>query len=78
MRRNLINLVEVPYEFVTQRMTQGKYQPSYLSKLLEHSNMKPSPDEQYLAKWSSASLYGAGADTVRPNNGVPSVIVSHD
>lgn len=63
-RKTLTDLVEKPYAFVRQQMAQGKNEPSYLSKLLENNNGNLSPEEDFVAKWSAASLYAGGADTV--------------
>jgi hypothetical protein len=63
-RETLADLVEKPYAFVRQQMAQGKNEPSYLSKLLENNNGNLSTEEDYAAKWSAASLYAGGADTV--------------
>jgi hypothetical protein len=63
-RKTLMDLVEKPYAFVRQQMTQGNNEPSYLSKLLENNNGNLSTEEDFVAKWSAASLYAGGADTV--------------
>lgn len=57
-------MVDKPYEFVKQRMKRGDAETSYLSKLLEKNDGNLSPEESFVAKWTSASLYGGGADTV--------------
>jgi hypothetical protein len=56
-------MAERPYAFVRQRMLQGEYGPSYLSKLLETSGLNPNPEDEFIAKWSAVSMY-AGTDTV--------------
>jgi hypothetical protein len=63
-RKTLTDLVEKPYAFVRQQMAQGKNEPSYLSKLLENNNGNLSTEDDFVAKWSAASLYAGGADTV--------------
>jgi hypothetical protein len=46
-------------------MASGKYKPSYLSNLFETQGVpKPGSEEELIAKWSAASLYTGGADTV--------------
>lgn len=64
-RENLENVAERPYKFVQKCMDRGKYEASYLSNLFE-ANGYPSPgsEEETIAKWTSASLYTGGADTV--------------
>jgi cytochrome P450 len=42
-------------------MAQGAIEPSYLSKLLQKGNLDSEQD--FVAKWSAASLYAGGADT---------------
>lgn len=59
-----MDLAEKPYAFVKQQMAQGKTEPSYLSKLLEKDDGNITPEEDFVAKWSAASLYSGGADTV--------------
>jgi len=55
-RKTLTDLVEKPYAFVRQQMAQGKNEPSYISKLLANNNGNLSPEEDFVAKWSAASL----------------------
>lgn len=58
----LTDVIEKPYAFVKHQMAQGKHKTSFLSHLLEAG--VPSPEEEFTHKWSSLSLYTAGADTV--------------
>ncbi|KAL5501294.1 hypothetical protein ACEPAH_8554 [Sanghuangporus vaninii] len=60
-RKTVTELIEKPYEFVKQQMTKGTNEASYLSKLLEKGNL--SPEEDFVAKMTAASLYSGGADT---------------
>ncbi|EJC98989.1 cytochrome P450 [Fomitiporia mediterranea MF3/22] len=60
-RKVLTELTEVPYAFVKQQMAAGTAALSYTSALLEKGNI--SPDEEFIIKWSAASLYAGGADT---------------
>lgn len=53
-----------PYAFVQKKMARGSYKPSYLSRLLEKDNPQPGSEEELVARWSAASLYGGGSDTV--------------
>ncbi|GES60447.1 cytochrome P450 [Aspergillus terreus] len=52
-----------PYAFVQKQMARGSYKPSYLSRLLEKDNPQPGSEEELVARWSAASLYGGGSDT---------------
>jgi len=63
-RKSLMDAANKPYDFAKQQMAQGTNKPSYISKLLARSNGMPSPDEESVAKWSAATLYAAGAETV--------------
>ncbi|KKA21750.1 Cytochrome P450 oxidoreductase OrdA-like protein [Rasamsonia emersonii CBS 393.64] len=60
-RKVFIDLAERPYAFVKQQMKQGINEPSYVSQLLEQGNLDE--EEEFVIKWSSASLYGGAADT---------------
>lgn len=62
-RKTVTDLVERPYAFVKQQMAQGKYEPSFVSQLLDKGNLDP--EEEFNIKYSAGSLYGGGADTVR-------------
>jgi hypothetical protein len=63
-RGTLTDLAERPYAFVRHQMARGKHEPSYVSKLFEQGNLNLSPEEDFVAKWTAASLYSGGADTV--------------
>lgn len=63
--KNVITFSDKPYEFVRQRMAQGDLEPSFLSQLLEVSRFERGSDEEVVVKWSAASLYAGGSDTVR-------------
>lgn len=60
--RTVFELKEKPYVLVKHQMAQGKYQSSFLSALLEEG--ESNAEEASVNKWSAASLYSAGADTV--------------
>lgn len=65
-KKNVTDAVEKPYAFVRQQMAEkGKdaYEESLLSRLLEEKDTL-SFEEDHVAKWSAASLYTGGADTV--------------
>lgn len=58
-------IADRPYAFVKARMASGKYKPSYLSNIFETQGVpKPGSEEELIVKWSAASLYTGGADTV--------------
>jgi hypothetical protein len=63
-RKTLTDLVERPYALGKQRIGHGMGETSYLSYILENTNVKPGSEEEFVAKWSSMSVYGGGADTV--------------
>lgn len=64
-KKNLEDVADRPYKFVQKCMESGRYEASYLSNLFK-ANGCPSPgsEEETIAKWTSASLYTGGADTV--------------
>ncbi|KAF8211494.1 cytochrome P450 [Mycena galopus ATCC 62051] len=57
----LNQLVEQPYNFVKHQMATGTAPVSFTSTLLEPKQL--TAEEEFDIKWSSASLYSAGADT---------------
>ncbi|PFH50869.1 hypothetical protein AMATHDRAFT_60362 [Amanita thiersii Skay4041] len=61
-RATLEEMVERPFQFVKQQMETGVAKPSFAAKLLENEACLTN-DEIHDIKWSSASLYSAGADT---------------
>lgn len=64
--KNLENVANQPYEFVRKQMEAGKYEPSYLSNLFNAGGYPAAgTEEELVAKWTAASLYTGGADTVR-------------
>lgn len=64
-KKNLENVMNIPYAFVRQRMDSGKFQPSYLANLFKASGYPPVGSEaELVAKWTAGSLYTGGADTV--------------
>lgn len=57
--------VNKPYAYVRKQMEAGEHKPSYLSKLFEASGYpQAGTEEEMVAKWTSASIYAGGADTV--------------
>lgn len=63
-KANLDSVVDIPYAFVKQQMEDGKYEPSYLSNIFEKGYPAAGTEEELIAKWTAASLYTGGADTV--------------
>lgn len=45
-------------------MAQNGCDPSFLSQLLGDAQCESGSDEESVIKWSAASLYAGGADTV--------------
>ena len=65
-RNTLLNTIEKPYRFVEEQMSRGTYAPSYVASLLEEDTSQWTAEEEHAAKWTAASLYLGGADTVCP------------
>lgn len=64
-KKNLEDVAEKPYAFVKNRMRSEKFEASYLSDLFKQNGCpSPGTEEDIVAKWTSASLYTGGADTV--------------
>lgn len=64
-RKNVTAFSDIPYAFVKEQMRTGRFVPSFLSNLLESSDLEPGSEEENTVKWSAGSLYAGGADTVR-------------
>ncbi|KAL9122563.1 MAG: hypothetical protein Q9187_000877 [Circinaria calcarea] len=64
-KQTLHTLVDAPYNFVKQQIRQGNNDPSFVSSLLENSgpSLTLPPEEDFIARWSAASIYTGGADT---------------
>ncbi|THH33233.1 hypothetical protein EUX98_g1008 [Antrodiella citrinella] len=60
-RKTADEVITVPYNLVKEHMKAGTAVPCYLSDILEDANI--SPEEEDALKYSSASVYAAGADT---------------
>lgn len=64
-KKDLENTADIPYEFVQERMKAGNFEPSYLSNLFKADGYPAAgTEEELVAKWTAASLYAGGADTV--------------
>lgn len=58
-KATLTELVEKPLRFAKKQMANKQHSPSYVSELYEKD------DDEFTIKWTAATLYAAGADTVR-------------
>ncbi|KAI8178409.1 O-methylsterigmatocystin oxidoreductase [Colletotrichum sp. SAR 10_77] len=58
---DIFPLSEKPYAFVKHQMAQGKDTSSFVSHLIRDGGL--TPEEDFVTKWSAASLYTGGADT---------------
>lgn len=56
-------LIEKPHEFTKQQMARGVARPSLTQQLLDEHKGVPTPEEEFIIKWSAAGVYGGGADT---------------
>jgi hypothetical protein len=64
-KKNLENTADIPYEFVQESMKAGNFKSSYLSNLFKVEGYPTAgSEEEIVAKWTAASLYTGGADTV--------------
>lgn len=62
---DLAGLADRPYAFVKAQVDGGQYKPSYLANILHARIPAKGSEEETVAKWTAASLYTGGADTVR-------------
>jgi hypothetical protein len=62
----LHTLVEVPYNWAKQRIQHGDTNESFVTGLVQEkgSNLHLSEYDEYIARWSAASIYTGNADTV--------------
>jgi hypothetical protein len=64
-REQLVGIADRPYAFVKAQMESGKHKPSYLSNIFSTQGVpEPGSEKETIAKWTAASLYTGGADTV--------------
>ena len=56
-------LIERPYAFAKRQIARGEARPSLALHLLEEHKNAPTPEEEYIIKYSTAAVYGGGADT---------------
>lgn len=57
-------IADRPYEFVKGQIEGGKNKPSYLGGMLQAGFPEAGSEKELIAKWTAASLYTGGADTV--------------
>jgi cytochrome P450 len=68
-RKQVMDGVHAPYRFVQRQMAAQDYEPSFTSRLIQQCAIENgtkeslSPEDEEAIIWSSASLYGAAADT---------------
>jgi cytochrome P450 len=60
-----MDTVDKPFKYVKYQMAHNASHPSLVSKLLEQAPEKRliGPEEEFIIKWTAASLYTGGADT---------------
>lgn len=52
-------------QFVRKQMKEQQFATSYVSALYERADGKMTAEEEHVLKYSAASLYTGGADTVK-------------
>lgn len=63
-KKTLFEAAETPYAFVKHQIADGSNEPSYSSRLIQEEEGNPSPEQEYITKWSAFSLYGGGVEPV--------------
>lgn len=64
-KATVMEVAEKPMQFVQKQMAERSHTASYVSTLLEaHGDSPMGKDEYNIVKWSAASAYAGGADTV--------------
>ena len=63
-KKSAVDFCDKPYQFVKRQMAQNGCDPSFLSQLLGDAQCESGSDEESVIKWSAASLYAGGEDTV--------------
>lgn len=64
-KANLDAVVDTPYSLVQRQIKDGNQKPSYLSNIFQKTGYpEAGSEEELIIKWSAASLYTGGADTV--------------
>ncbi|PPR03045.1 hypothetical protein CVT24_012433 [Panaeolus cyanescens] len=68
-KKTTYDMAEMPHQFVKKQMATGEAEPSYMSRLLsEARDLELTAEQSYNIKWSAASMYGGGADTIVATN----------
>lgn len=57
-------IADRPYNFVKRQIESSKDKPSYLGEMLQGGFPEAGSEKELVAKWTAASLYTGGADTV--------------
>lgn len=70
-------LSDVPYEFVKEQMKKDGSAPSFLANLLKKEPPTPGSMDETIIKWSAASVYAGGADTVGKHGFIPGKFIYH-
>lgn len=63
-KANWFTLAEMPFRFTRKQIKEKSHSLSFVSELYERAGEKASADDDKVIKWTAASIYGAGADTV--------------
>lgn len=63
-KKTVDDMVNMPFEFVKQQRSRKENGLSYVSQLLDQKSAELNPDYESVIKFSAASLYSAGSDTV--------------
>lgn len=62
--KTLMQVADQPYEFVKKQVSEGTAKPSYVQAFIDKKGAENmTAEEEFIAKWSAASLYTGGADT---------------
>lgn len=63
-KATLTALAEKPYAFVESQIQQGTNESSFVSNIVGQSGGRLTLETEHITKWTAASLYTGGADTV--------------
>lgn len=65
-KETLRQSIERPFAFTKMQIASGNGRPSLVATLLEDLGVNHSPEEERIVKWTAATFYAAGSDTVTP------------
>ena len=68
VREHVRGFTDVPWNFVKRQIKSGEFNPSFLSNQLQIETPIPGSEDETVLKWSAASMYAGGADTVREHS----------